>query len=180
MLKRKRDVVTPEMRNRLLANRDGKLTPDQWLSIVTKPLLWTLMLLGLAVVVFGPRMLLLTARFWWLGLILLVALILVPLMLRARRYARLPLQFARLYADVPFRPWWRPMVFYTEADEPVAFKRRLAPSINLRIDSEYLVYYLQDGGERVLLSLAPSDHEDAEKFLPTEQFKLRFSRRTQS
>jgi hypothetical protein len=92
----------------------------------------------------------------------------------------LPIHFARLHADVPFRPWWRPTVFYTEADEPVQFKRRLAPSMHLRIDGEYLVYYLEDGNQRVLLSLAPADHEDAEQFLPTERFKLRYSRRTQS
>ena len=180
MFKRKRYVLTPEMREQLLANRDGKLTSSQWLSIVTRPLLSMLLLFGLAIIVFGPRMLLLTARVWWLGLILIAVLVIVPLVLRAQRYARLPIHFARLYADVPFRPWWRPTIFYTEDDEPVEFKRRLAPSVPLRIDGEYLLYYLEDGSQRVLLSLAPADHEDAEKFLPTERFKLRFNQRTSS
>jgi hypothetical protein len=113
-------------------------------------------------------------------LILIAGLVLLPLVLRAQRYARLPIHFANLISDVPFRPWWRPMVFYTEADEPVEFKRRLAPSMPIRIDAEYLVYYLEDGNQRVLLSFAPADHEDAEKFLPTERFKLRFNQRTSS
>lgn len=180
MFKRKRYVLTPDMRDRLLANRDGKLTADQWLSVVTKPLLQMLLLFGLGVVVFGPRMLLLTARWWWIGLILIGVLFVLPLVLRAQRYARLPIHFTRLFADVPFRPWWRPTIFYTEADEPVEFKRRLAPSMPLRIDGEYLVYYLEDGSQRVLLSLAPADHEDAEQFLPTDRFKLRFNRRISS
>lgn len=178
MFKRKRYVVTPEMRERLLANRDGKLTSSQWLSIVTRPLLAMLLLFGLAIIVFGPRMLLLTSRLWWLGLLLIGGLMLAPLIMRAQRYARLPVHFARLYSDVPFRPWWRPMVFYTEADEPVEFKRRLAPSMPVRIDAEYLVFYLEDGNQRVLLSFAPADHEDAEKFMPTERFQLRFKQRS--
>lgn len=177
MFKRKRYVLTPEMRERLMANRDGKLTSSQWISIVTRPFLSVLLLFGLAIIVFGPRLVILI-RFWWLGLILLAALIVVPLALRAQRYARLPIHFVRLYADVPFRPWWRPTIFYTEDDEPIVFKHRLAPPMPLRIDGEYLIYYLEDGNQRVLLSLAPADHEDAEQFLPTERFKLRYSRRT--
>jgi hypothetical protein len=180
MLKRKRDILTPEMRERLRANRDGKLSVDQWVSIVTTPVVWLLVLLGLALVVFGPRMLLLTARLWWLGAILITALIVAPLVLRARRYARLPVHFARLYASGMALPLARSTTLYTVGDAPLQFKRRLTPSLRLSDESEYLVYYLEDASERVLLSLAPSDHEDAEQFLPSEQFKLRFNRRTQS
>ena len=180
MFKRKRDILSPETRERLRANRDGKLSVDQWVSIVTTPIVWLLVLLGLAVIVFGPRMLLLSARFWWLGAILITLLIVVPLVLRARRYARLPVHFARLYGSGAALPLSRSTTLYTAGDEPLHFKRRLMPAPRLRADDEYLVYYLEDASERVLLSLAPADHEDAEQFLPSERFKLRFNRRTQS
>lgn len=180
MFKRKRDILSPEMRNRLQANRNGRLTADQWLSLVTQPLLWLILLIGLALIVFGPRMMLLTARYWWLGMILIVLLFVVPLVLRARRYARLPIHFARLYAGMTSLPFQRTTTLFTDADEPVPFKKRMTPVTRLRHDGEYLVYYLVDGSERVLLSLAPADHADADQFLPTESFKLRFNRRTQS
>lgn len=180
MLKRKRDVVSPEMRDRLRSNRDGRLSVDQWFSIVTRPLMWLLLLVVAAVLVFGPRMFLLTARFWWLGVILLLLVFVLPLTLRARRYARLPIHFARLYGESKTSPFRRTTTLYTAAETPVEFKRRLMPKILLRDEGEYLVYYLEDPSERVLLSMAPADHDDAEQFLPSEQFKLRFNRRNSS
>lgn len=180
MFKRKHDIVSPEMRNRLQANRNGRLTTDQWLSIVTKPLLWLVLLIGLAVIVFGPRMMLLSARYWWLGLTLIVLLFVVPLVLRARRYARLPIHFARLYSGMTALPFQRTTTLFTAADEAVPFRKRMTPMLRLRNDGEYLVYYLVDSSDRVLLSLAPADHADADQFLPTDSFKLRFNKRAQS
>lgn len=177
MLKRKRDVVSPEMRDALRANRDGRLTVDQWLSIVTQPLIWVIVLFALAALVFGPRMLLLTARFWWLGLLLLVLLIGVPVVLRARRYARLPVHFSRLTAGAS-APFSRATTMYSSGDVLYRFTRRLSPSMRLSPTNDYLVYYLEDASERVLLSLIPADHEDADQFLPSDKFKLRFNRRS--
>jgi hypothetical protein len=175
--KRKRDVITPEMRERLLANREGKLTVSQWLSMTVRPLLWILLLLGAALVVFGPRLLVLGTRGLWLILPALVMVIFVPVIMRARRYARLPVHFEQLYADVPLSPWWRAPVFYDKDDQQIRFKHRLAPHMPMRIDGAYFVYFLQDGTERVLLSLAPADHEDADLFRPTERFWSRYNRR---
>ena len=51
------------------------------------------------------------------------------------------MQFARLYAGV--QPWWgfwKPMIFYTEDDQPVSFSRS-ATRPQMRINGQYLVYY---------------------------------------
>ncbi len=179
MEKRKRDLVVPEMRERLRANREGKLAPAQWIDMIVQPLIPLLLLLAPVLLVFGVRMVALV-RFLPL-LIVIVALILaIPAVLRARRYARAPVHFGRLYAGVAQNAWWafwKPPVFYTAADEPFPFKRKLAPSLPLRIDREYLVYYLEEPDGRVLLSAAPADHEEADSWLPTETFDRRFNQR---
>ena len=66
--KRKRDEVVPEMRERLLANRNGRLTTSQWLDLIVQPLLILLLLSGVAMVVFGEMMLAVLADTWWLVL----------------------------------------------------------------------------------------------------------------
>lgn len=180
MEKRKRDPVVPEMRERLRANRDGRLAPAQWIDMIIQPLIPLLLLLAPALLVFGVRFIAL-ARFLPLLILLVVLMFAVPAVLRARRYARAPVHFARLYAGIGQNAWWafwKPTVFYTAADEPFPFKRRLAPSLPLRIDREYLVYYLEEPDGRVLLSAAPVDHDDADSWMPTETFDRRFNQRT--
>lgn len=181
MAKRKRDPVGPEMRQRLLANREGRMTSGQWLDLIAQPLIPLAVLLALSFVVFGRYMFTIAVDFWWVGVPLIVLLVFVPLILRAYRYARAPIQFARLYAGV--QPWWglrwrKPQVFYTAGDQPVKFPQRLAPRLPLRLDGEYLVYYLAEPQGNVLLSAAPADHEDADLWLPTRQFEARYERRT--
>jgi hypothetical protein len=71
----------------------------------------------------------------------------------------------------------KPQIFYTKDDELVRFRQRLAPRLPLKIDAEYLVYYLDEPQGKVLLSLAPADHEDADHWLPTKGFAIRHERR---
>lgn len=180
MAKRKREVVSDEMRERLVVNREGKLTTGQWLEITTEPLITLLLLLAPALLILGPRLGVLIRFGWWLILLVAIAALVMPIVSRARRYARLPVHFGRFYADVRDRPWWqfwRPSVFYSEDDEPTDFRRWLAPRPPLKINGEYLVYYLNDRDRKVILSLAPADHEEAERWQPTYQFKLRQTRR---
>ena len=165
------------MRERLLANRDGRMTPSQWGEMIIQPLVVMILLGGMALAAFGPRLLPLF-RVWWLVLPVLALTIILPAVLRAIRYARAPIKFMRLYAGVqPWRGLRKPMLFYTPADEEVKFPRRLAPRLPLVIDMEYLVYYLDEPQGKVLLSVAPSDHEDAEAWLPTRNFEIRQQRR---
>ena len=178
MDKPKRDPVVPEMRQRLIANREGRITSGQWGELIAQPIVVLVLLTGFALAAFGPRLLPLL-RFWWIVLPALLILMFLPAILRAFRYARAPVHFARLYAGV--QPYWgyRTQVFHTESGEEVRFARRLAPRMSLQMDVEYIVYYLQDGQGKVLLSVAPAEHPDAAHWLPTRQFQTRFERRRQ-
>jgi hypothetical protein len=169
------------MRSRLLENRHGRLTTDQWKDMVTEPLVMLLLLLTPAVILLGPR---LAFAFRTLGILvgIVIFVVIVPMGFRAWRYARAPVQFARLYAsDNPLASrflFWRPQILYTESGKPVKFKKRLAPMTGLHANHAYLVYYLRESDHNVLLSLAPAQHPDAEKWQPSEKYYARYARRT--
>lgn len=182
MEKLKRDEISPEMRRRLRENRDGRLTTTQWIDMITAPLITLLIVAGLALIVFGGRLFVLV-RAWWLVIPLVLLTLVIPVVLRAIRYARMPIYCDRLYAGVRLQPlwvFWQPMMFYTELDEPVKFRQRLAPPFPMHIDREYLVYYFNDVSGKVLLSAIPTDHEDSKLYEPTEMFLVRQSRRAGS
>jgi hypothetical protein len=179
MEKPKRDIVTPEMRARLLVNREGKLTSDQWKSIVTEPLATLLVLMIPGVFILGPRLAYFLVGGLWIVAVMVIVAVVAVLAARAARYARLPLHFGTFYAgDVPpLWMFWKPDLLYTEADKPVRFGKRLAPNLRLQPGQSYLVYYLKDTGNNVLLSIAPADHVEADRWKPTPAFQARFSRR---
>ncbi len=179
MDKPKRDVITPEMRERLLVNRDGRLTVGQWLAITTDPLVTLLLLLSPGILLVGLRLPLLIVR-GWLVLLILLAAAAVMLALRARRYARLPLRYHILYAaGTPWtRFWfWKMPTFYDDEGRVYRFGRWLAPRIPLNPDHAYAIYYLEDAGERALCSVVPLTHPDVDIFQPTTSFHRRFERR---
>jgi hypothetical protein len=165
----------------LRTNRDGRIATDQWLDLVTEPLVILLLVVAPALIILGPRfsMFAVTLRvpiLLLLGLLLLV----LPIVLRARRYARAPIKFDVMYADHnPAAPlmFWRAQRFETKDGGEMRFGKRLSPPMYFRPGSPYLVYYLEDGDTNVLLSVAPADHADAEKWYPTKFFELRQRRR---
>ncbi len=175
-----RDEISQDMRNRLLTNRHGKLTSDQWKDMVTEPLTVLLLLLTPAIIILGPRITGLIARGWFVLLLGILLVVVVPLVFRARRYSRAPIYFEHLYAgDNPTSVllFWRPQILFTEAGNERRFTKRLAPSLSLRPNRGYLVYYLQDANQTVLLSMAPADHPDAQYWQPSTTFHERFARR---
>lgn len=174
------DSVTEYMRARLLVNRHGRLTTDQWKDMVTEPLATLGVLLIPGVFVLGPRL----GAFIWGGFALVtlaaVLALVISLALRARRYARAAVHFAILHggaATPPFWAVWRPIVLYTEDGEAVRFGKRLTPYTRLQQNVPYLVYFLQDGTTNVLLSLAPAHHPDADLWQPSAAFHSQFGRR---
>lgn len=177
----KSDVVSPEMRARLARNRDGLLTKDQWLDVVTEPLVTLLVLLAPAALLFGPRLASFSLRGGFLLLLVVLAVLGVPVFFRARRYARAAVNFGVLQAGsapASFLLFWKPQTLYTDDGKPMRFNRRLAPFMPLRRDQAYLVYYLDDKDGLVLLSSAPCNHPDAPTWYPSNSFKSRFARRT--
>lgn len=179
MEKPKRDLVTPEMRARLMANRNGKLAVEQWIAVSTDPLITLFVLLMPVFIVLAPRLLPLLLRGGW---IVLLGLLIAPVVLRARHYARVPVRYAVLSAAVDRHgawAFWKPYSFYTDGGEQLVFRRLLAPAPMLERDRRYLVYYLNDQNRLVLLSISPEDHKDAELWHPTKTFHWRLEQRRQ-
>lgn len=180
MSKPKRFHVSPEMRSRLRLNRDGRMTSDQWKDMVTQPLVVLLLLLVPIILFAGPRIIALSWRGMLFVVVVLLLIVGVPMIFRAFRYARLPVNYDRLYTGV-FVPsrlfFWRPTTLYTSGGEPVRFTRRLAPFMRLEPESAYLVYYLQEPHENILLSMAPAEHPQAGEWEPSEFFHTRRAQR---
>ncbi len=177
-----RERAIPEaMRARLTMNRDGRLTSEQWKDLVTEPLVILLLVLAPIILILGPRLVALALRGWLLVVGVVLVVVVVPIIVRAWRYARVPVYFATLYAgDHPtymgvFR---RRLELYTADGEAVRFNKQLAPSIPLRRNRAYLVYYLRENDRPILLSFAPADHPDAERWKPSTSFHTRFAERT--
>jgi hypothetical protein len=174
------DEVSTEMRARLLTNRDGRLTTDQWKEMVTEPLVKLLLLMVPGIILLGPRLYgLFFGGAWMLGLggVLLLA---VMLFLRAGRYARAPVhyQILNVREEIPrLRVFGRSQLLYIEDGDAIKFNKRLAPYLPLKSGQRYLVYYLQDVETNVLLSIAPADHPDVGSWQPTQLFYNRKARR---
>jgi hypothetical protein len=176
----KPDSVSNEMRSRLLANRHGKLTTGQWWDVVTEPLVILLLLIAPGVIILRSALIsLFIGGFWIIGTATLVGLGFMLLM-RARRYARMAVQCRTLQTGNKVRPawmFWRAWVFYDESNQPVRFTKSLAPTMALEPNQAYMVYYLKDKDNLVLLSLAPANHPNVASWQPSSVFSERLARR---
>ena len=183
MQKLKRDIVSGDMRARLLTNRDGKLTTDQWKDMVTEPFIKLVILMIPLSTVFIMPIGRLALRNWWLFVLIALVVIFVPMISRARRYARAPLQFATLYAGGYPRSWWmfwRPEVLYDENGKAYKFTKGLVPYTRLEANEAYTIYYLREPQHQILLSIAPAEHPDAPSWQPTKFFHQRQGQRTRT
>jgi hypothetical protein len=184
MKTRKRDAMPQMIKAWLATNRHGKLTSDQWLNLVTAPLYALLPLSVPLVLLFIYTPLRYALRLGAYGGYLLILVgggVVMMLILRARRYASLPLYQDVLYPDKHNRGVWgwlqRAMTLYTEKGDSVPFTRFVTSPPRLEADMPYLVYYLQDGGQRTWLSHAPLHHPDAKGWQPSEAFYERQKKR---
>ena len=174
------NFVVPEMRQRLNTNRSGKLTPGQWMDIVLQPLTPMLLVLFPGVLIILPRLWFAVARGGWFLLILLVVVLGSSFVMRAQRYARAPIRFIELQAqgEAPLMRFWRATLLKDDNGKSFRFNKRLAPRPILEKERRYLVYYLLDHDEPILLSLAPLDHPDSSKWQPDRMFYTRQERRS--
>jgi len=168
------DTVVPEMRERLEQNRYGKLTPGQWVDMILQPLGAVFAIMVPLGFVLLPRFVALMARGGWILTLVLIVIFLAVALFRAVRYARMPLHFAEMTAErnaPPLWAFWQPLALHhTEKDFMYRFRKRLSPRPLVERDRLYLVYYLLDHDEPILLSIAPVDHPDADLWQPTRTF----------
>ena len=174
--------IAAQMRERLLVNRTGKMTSDQWLDIVLQPLTTLLVLMIPLSVVLLPIFLRLAFRIWVIVPLLFVMFV-ATILARGYRYARAPVYFATLTpgtSSTMTRFLRRAVTLYDAEGHGLHFKKWLAPRPPLKDGQPYIVYYLKDHDTNIILSLAPAHHPDAEKWQPTEMFEARLKRRTQN
>ena len=177
--KSKKDVVVSEMRARLLANRNGKMTPGQWLDMVLYPVMTLMVVMIPLSVVLLPVLFRIALRLWTVGPILLLVFAYVFIS-RAYRYARAPIHFATLTprrTTLPVRLFWKSITLYDEDGSGLKFGKWLAPRPSLKGDQAYIVYYLKDQDSHIVLSLAPANHPDVKLWQPTNLFEQRMARR---
>ncbi len=187
MATRKRKSTPKMLKTWLSTNRHGKLTSDQWLNLVTAPLP-VLMVLAtpvlLALFMTPARMFLRFGRLGRYALPLLLLGIVLMLVFRARRYATLPIYQGVFYPGETGNGLWarvrRQMTVYTAAGDPVLLDGFAADPPYLEPDIPYLMYYLEEPDRRTLLSYAPTDHPDIERWQPSERFYQRQQKRVQS
>jgi hypothetical protein len=176
-----RDVVVPEMRDRLLVNRHGRLHPGQWIDMIMAPVITLLALivpLGFFVL---PRLFLALRLGGLVVALILLAAVAYTVLSRAYRYARAPVYFAVMNAPgdvLPGSSFWRGLTLTDAAGGAVRFRKRLAPAPRLKRGEHYLVYFLREPAGNVLLSIAPESHAEVEGWRPSSVFEARFKRRT--
>lgn len=187
MATRKRKSHPKMLKTWLSTNRHGKLTSDQWLNLVMAPIP-VLMVLAtpvlLALFVTPARIFLRFGPLTRYVLPLLLVGVVLMLLLRARRYATLPLYQDVFYPGERGSSLWarlrRQMTVYTAQGDPVLLDGFAADPPYLEPDMPYLMYYLEEPDRRTLLSYAPLDHPDIDRWRPSERFQERQQKRVQS
>ncbi len=166
--------VSPQMRERLLINRKGKLHGEQRREAVMEPVVTLMLILVPAIILMRSFLLtLFVGGLWMIGV---GALVVGGFMLfvRARRYARIPVHYGIFRTPEKLTSrwlFWKPITLIASDDKPTLFKHNLAPDKQFQANQEYLVYYLKAVDGNTLLSFAPTDHLDSESWKPIKNLK---------
>lgn len=152
----------------LQRNRDGRLSSRQWMELATEPVIT---LLSLSV----PLILLVGGRFGIAGryiVLLAVVAVIITVVLRAVRFARVSLQYQVLYLEQPRARWkfWQKLQLVTKTGESVRFDNSVANRLDLNTDQALQVYYFEIGNRRTLVSGVPQKHLQAHRWQPTDLF----------
>lgn len=171
--------VNSEMRELLLVNRTGRLTSRQYRDLVLAPLMTLLVWMVPLGVALLPFVLRAAVR---IHVILPIVLLIYggTMVFRAIRFARAQVQVATLTSPSNVVSAWtffRAVKLQDTSGKVLRFGVWLAPRIQLKRKQSYLVYYLNDGGSHILLSIAPADHSEMKDWQPTAEFERRMARR---
>ncbi len=160
--------LSRELITDLERNRQGRLSSRQWRQLITEPLT-TLLLLSVPLI-------LLVARYGIAGRVIVLALIAgfaLTMGLRALLFARVKLSYRLLYAErLPARwKFWRKTRLSSQSGQVMRFDHRLAERQKLKPDQALHVYYAEAGGRRILLSMLPERHPQADLAEPSPHFE---------
>jgi len=170
--KNKRGYVSRMMQIWLKANSRGKLAYDQWMELVTLPLVPMLLASIPAIILFafspvGTLRIIRLARFGGVVVFMVLVLIIGALIARGMRLSRLPVVQETLYAGAEsslFSRFQNSFVMYTVYGDPITFDTMLRGRPDLLADEPYVVHYLQDEERRTLVSYGIAHHPNAEEW----------------
>ncbi|MEL6150240.1 MAG: hypothetical protein AAFR56_11510, partial [Chloroflexota bacterium] len=167
--KKKRNAVSRMMQIWLKENGNGKLAYDQWMELVTLPLL-PMLLAALPVIVLfafspvGTLSILRVARYGGAVIVIVLAAIGGALVVRGIRMARMPVYQGELYAErspMLISRFHRTFVMYTAKGDPITFDNALRGKPELVPDEPYVVHYLEYENRRTLVSYGIASHPNA-------------------
>jgi len=156
-----------DLKKDLDRNRDGRLSTRQWIELITEPVTSLLLL--------SVPLILISGRYGPAGRMFVLAIVLgfvAMIVMRAIRFARVKLHFRVLYVENLSPRWmlWRKTKLMTKSGDLIQFNYQLAHKFPLQKDQAVMVYYIEVGDRRVLVSLLPEKHPAALSVIPTSQF----------
>lgn len=166
--------VSQRMQAYLQVNRQGKLHPAQWRELVTEPVVMLMLVMVPVIILLRSLLVTLFIGGLWLVGLAVIAVFVFVLARRARRYARIPIYSATMTAEEnqhSMLKFWKRYHFKDEDGASVYFRKNLMPEgRQIRSRVTYLVYYMQENDQKVLLSCAPLDHPRISYWKPTPDF----------
>ena len=159
-----------DLKKDLDRNRDGRLSTRQWIELITEPVTQLLLL--------SVPLILISGRYGPAGRMVVLAIVLgfvAMIIFRAIRFSRVKLHHRVLYVEQSHPRWmiWRKTKLMTKTGESVKFDYRLASKLRLEKEQTVMVYYLEVGDRRILVSFLPEKHPFASSALPTRLFSAR-------
>lgn len=161
--------VSPRMRQFLLANKKNKLHPDQKREIVFEPLISILLLMVPVIILLrGYLFTIFVGGLWMIGA-LGVLYGVFQLYRRSRRYARVKIFYGIYHTGEYLAPrwqFWKAISLMSQSGDSVRFKRSLAAEKYLQPNQNYIVYYVKENDDHILLSYAPTNHPEIDHWKP--------------
>jgi hypothetical protein len=160
-------TLSEDIKKDLERNRNGRLSTRQWIELITEPLT-TLLLLSVPLI-------LISGRYGPAGRLFVLAIVLgfvVMIVMRAIRFSRVKLHYRILYVEHLYPRWqvWRNTKLMTKSGKPIQFNHQLSHKQPLQKDQALMVYYIEVGDRRVLVSCLPQKHPKASSAIPASLF----------
>lgn len=159
-----------DLKKDLDRNRDGRLSTRQWIELITEPVTQLLLL--------SVPLILISGRYGPAGRMFVLAIVLgfmAMIVFRAIRFSRVKFYYRVLYVEQSHPRWmlWRKTQLMTKTGEPIKFDHRVSSKLRLENDQAVMVYYIEVGDRRILVSFLPEKHPFASSALPTRLFSAR-------
>lgn len=164
------NTLSSEFKKDVQRNRDGRLSSRQWIALITEPLISLLLL--------AVPLILLVGRGGIAGryiVLIVMGAVAVTMVFRAFRFARVTLHYRVLHVETARKRWmfWRKLKLTTKMGDTITFDQQITTKLNLPLNQAVHAYYIVIADRKILVSLLPEKHPQANLATPTNQFSRR-------